>query len=90
MKNKLIDLNDHLFMELERLGDEDITGEDLQTEISRAKAMTDVAGKIIDNAKLALDATKLQVEYGGINRKAVDLPPMLETGKDVGKRPVES
>lgn len=82
MKNKLTDLNDHLFAELERLGDEEVTGEKLQTEIGRAKAMTEVARQIIDNAKLALDATKLQVEFGGVNRKAVELPPMLETKKD--------
>lgn len=89
MKNKMTDLNDHLFAQLERLGDEDLDAEQLQKEIGRAKAMTDVAGKIIDNAKLALDATKLQVEYGGVNRKAIELPPMLEN-KDVRNRKVGS
>jgi len=84
MKNKITDLNDHLFAELERLSDEELTGDKLQEEITRAKAVGDVAGKIIDNAKLALDATKLQAEYGGVNRKAVQLPPMLES-KDGGK-----
>lgn len=81
MKNKMTDLNDHLFAEMERLGDEDLKGEDLAKEISRAKAISDVASRIIDNAKLALDATKLQVEYGGINRKAIEMPPMLESKK---------
>ena len=79
MKNKITDLNDHLFAELERLSDEDLTGEELIQEINRAKALGDISGKIIENAKLALDATKLQVEYGGISRKAIELPPMLET-----------
>lgn len=82
MKNTIMDLNNHMFAELERLSDEDLSGEKLQEEISRAKAVGDIANKIIDNAKLALDATKLQVEYGGVNRKAVELPPMLES-KDV-------
>ncbi len=79
MKNKITDLNNHLFAELERLSDEELGGDKLQEEITRAKAVGDIAAKIIDNAKLALDATKLQVEYGGVNRKAVDLPPMLES-----------
>lgn len=79
MKNTVMDLNNHLFAEIERLGDEELDGEKLQQEIQRAKAIADISGKVIENAKLALDATKLQVEFGGVNRKAIDMPEMLET-----------
>lgn len=58
MKNKLIDLNNHLFAQLERLSDEDTTGTSLDEEIKRAKAISYVATHIIGNAKLALDAAK--------------------------------
>ena len=76
MKNTITDLNNHLFAELERLSEEDLTGDRLNTEITRAHAISDIADGIINNAKLALDVTKLQVEFGrGTNIK---MPVMLE------------
>ncbi|WP_049476239.1 hypothetical protein [Streptococcus constellatus] len=64
-KNKLSDLNDHLFMTLERLGEEDLSNEELEKEIERSKAISTVAGKIIDNARVVLDAQKTAAEYNG-------------------------
>ena len=34
MKNTLGDLNNHLFAQLEKLGDEDLKGDELEAEIS--------------------------------------------------------
>ena len=62
MKNKLIDLNNHLFAQIERLSDEDLKGECLHDEIRRSKAVTDVARSIVENASLALDAQKAVAE----------------------------
>lgn len=74
MKNTLGDLNNHLFAQLERLGDEDIKGDSLTEEIERAKAVTQVATQIISNGKLLLDAIKAKEEYLGGDKK---MPPML-------------
>lgn len=58
MKNTLIDLNNHLFAQLERLSDEDLKGEELESELKRQKGITEVARNIVDNAKVVLDARK--------------------------------
>lgn len=58
MKNKLIDLNNHLFAQLERLGDESLSDEMLKIEFSRSKAITSVASQVVSNARLAFDKFK--------------------------------
>lgn len=63
MKNKLIDLNNHLFAQLERLSNEELKGKELTEEITRAKAVTSVAEQIINNADLGLKAQIAIHEY---------------------------
>lgn len=57
-RNKMNDLRDHLFAQLERLGDEELTAEQLQIEMNRAKALSSVAGVIVGSAKVELDYMK--------------------------------
>jgi hypothetical protein len=63
-RNTLGDLNNHLFAQLERLGEEDLKDEELQKEIGRARAITGLASQIIANGTLVLKGKHLQLEYG--------------------------
>lgn len=81
MKNKLTDLNDHLFAQLERLADEALTPEQIDRESKRGEAMVSVAETIIRNAALQLQAAKIAFD-GGADPvpylPAPALPAMLE------------
>lgn len=75
MKNTLADLNNHLFAQLERLSDESLKGEKLIEEISRTKAVNEVATRIINNGSLVLDAKKWWDDRWNADAK---IPEMLE------------
>lgn len=64
MRNKITDLNNHLFAQLERLSEEDLTDEQLNKEIARSKAMTSVADSLIESAKVTVDAMKIMQRDG--------------------------
>jgi hypothetical protein len=66
MKNKLTDLNDHLFAQLERLSDEQLTPEQVDKEAKRGKAIVAVADQIVKNASLQVQAARLVSEKGAI------------------------
>ncbi len=75
MKNKLTDLNNHLFAQLERINDEGLTGDDMTNELERTKAVIGLGKEIVSNARLALDAEKFKAEYQGVGKT---MPEMLE------------
>ena len=74
MKNTLTDLNNHLFAQLERISEENITDERLIIESGRTKDITMLAKEIINNARLVLDA---QTRICDIPERK-ELPAMLQ------------
>lgn len=78
MKNKLSDLNDHLFAQLERLSDEDLTPQQIETEAKRAAAIVAVADKIVSSTELKIKAAKILSDHG--------LDPSAHLALDDGKK----
>lgn len=76
MKNKLVDLNNHLFAQLERLSDENLSPEQIEQEVKRTDAIVDVSEQIVRNADLALKAAKIMADHG--DDRFIDLLPMIE------------
>lgn len=74
MKNTLGDLSLHLFETLERLNDDSLSPEELEKEINRANAISNVSDQIIKTAQVVIKAR----DTFGCDK---DLPPMLGAGK---------
>lgn len=64
MKNKLSDLNDHLFAQIERLSDENLTPDQIDVEAKRGAAIVAVADQIVRNAALQVQAAKIAFDGG--------------------------
>lgn len=73
MKNKIVDLNNHLFAQLERLGDESLTPAQLEHEVKRAGAIVGVAEQLVRSATVTLKAAELAGQYGEIPRGNLSL-----------------
>lgn len=80
MKNTLTDLNNYLFEQLERLNDDSLTQEQLDTELKKTEGIVQISEKIIANGELAFRTMKHMDDYG-YNQKH-EVPPMLGTKGD--------
>lgn len=66
MKNSMTDVRNHLVAMMERLGDDDVTKEDIE----RAKALSDLAQTYTNTVRVEIDARRL----AGLEN---ELPPAL-------------
>ena len=77
MKNTLMDLNNYLFEQIERLNDDALTEEELDRELKKTDSIVKVSEKIIQNGELAFKTMQHMDEYGYGTQRA--LPKMLES-----------
>ena len=73
-RNKLLDLNDFLFQQLEALMDDSLTQEQLDKEIQVSKQVVSVSQTIINNANLLLQAKK---HFDTTENKNSEIAPLL-------------
>jgi hypothetical protein len=63
-KNRLSDLNDHLFAQIERLSQEDLTAEQIDTEVKRGSGIVAAADQILRHTTLQVQAAKIMSDHG--------------------------
>lgn len=76
MKNTLMDLNNYLFEQLERLNDDSLTDEQFEKELKKTDSMVKVGEKIIQNGELAFKTMQHMDNYG-YNTNQRTVPAML-------------
>ena len=78
MKNKLSDLRDHLFAQLEAV--REATDEDLAKEVQRASSVSDISRVLIESAKVEIDYFR---HVGGEKSASsfIESKPALPPGK---------
>ena len=80
MKNTLMDLNNYLFEQIERINDDELDEDELEMELKKADTIVKVSEKIIQNGELAFKTMKHMDEYGYNSHRAV--PAMLSSGEE--------
>jgi len=87
MKNKISDLRDHMFAQLERLSNESMTPDELKSEIERGRAISDIGKVIVESAKTEVLHLKLK---NRIDKPAfIDGPEFVEPPKQIERPPAE-
>ena len=67
VRNKLSDLTNTLFAQLETLDDRELSSEELKMELNRSKQMVAISSQILQAGQLALDAEKFKDKVGKVN-----------------------
>lgn len=77
LKTSLTDLHAILFEQLERLSNPDLSGDELNQEIKRGQAITNISAQIIQNGNLAIKAVTAKLDIPANE----NLPVFLDVGR---------
>ena len=80
MKNKLSDINNYLFEQIEKLNDDSLSDEETKLVIQKATTINTIAETIVKNGELQFKALKMASDYGIVNQNQVKL--LLGAAKD--------
>lgn len=83
MKNNLADLSNHLFETLELIGDENLSDEELEKVLKRAKSACDVSTQILKVAGMQISAIKMAESAGLCNE---ELPSLIAVKDSKARR----
>lgn len=78
-RNTLNDLNNHLFEQIERISDDELTEEQFEREVQRSRTISSLAKGVVNNARVMLDAQKHRDEYYGSSTRE-EIPEILKIG----------
>ena len=81
MKNKLTDLQNHLFEMIEKLNDDTLTGEGLDQEIKRSLAINELAKTAVTNGALMVKAADTLYGIDTDMKLDLELLPLIPGGK---------
>ena len=82
MTKGLMDLSEMLFAQMEKLGDDHLTPDQLETELKRASAMVPLADLINSTAKIQIEATKV---FGTFGAPVASMLPLIRKERDAAK-----
>lgn len=84
LRSSLADLHEILFEQLERISNPDLSGEELNEEIRRGQAISNISAQIINNGNLAIKAIQSKLDIPANE----NLPGFLDVGapKCIGTR----
>ncbi len=87
-KNRLQNLNDHLFAQIERLCDEDLTPEEIERESRRSVALASLAELTVRTATTQLQAIRMIHDHDGCDptsmlHRFVDTEPRVGAGRSL-------
>ena len=89
MKNKISDLRDHMFAALERLGNENLSEEELKQEIARSQAISEVGKVIVESAKTEVMYAKLTGKRSEEPTKFLEVEEAEEPAKRIERPKAE-